>query len=90
MTVKGERIPAPSVPTTVPVELIPRAIMVVDPLMFTSLAFVVAVGLAVKFVMVFPSLARVNPTTVVEFAMPFIMVPVPAALPAFGPSKFVN
>ena len=58
-------------------------------MMFTSLALVVFRGLAVKLVKV-PSLAMVNPTAVPEFAMPFIKVPVPAVLPAFGPSKLVN
>ena len=32
----------------------------------------------------------VNPTEVPEFEMPFMLVPVPAFVPAVGPSKLVN
>ena len=38
----------------------------------------------------FPLLSMVNPTAVPEFEMPFMLVPAPALVPGFGPSKLVN
>ena len=76
-------------PTTVPAELTPKAIAVVDPWRFRAFAPLDLNGLVVKL-WKFPSLSIVNPTDVPLFEMPFMFVPAPALLPAFGPSKLVN
>ena len=70
--------------------LIPKAMAVVEPLMFRSLNGLLAFrGLTVKL-RKFPLLSMVNPTAVPEFAMPFMLVPAPGFVPAFGPSKLTN
>ena len=79
----------PSVPTTVPAELTPKAMAAVDPLMFRSFATVDVSGLAVKFVKMAPS-GVAKPVTVPVLEIPLLLVPVPAVVPATGPSKLVN
>ena len=91
-TLPFERVnafPFPSVPTTVPEELTPKAMAVVDPLMFRGVAELDFRGLTVKL-WKFPLLSMVNPTEVPELEMPFMLVPAPAFVPAVGPSKLVN
>jgi hypothetical protein len=66
---RKKALPFPSVPTTTPAELTPKAMAFVDPLMFRVLAFVDLRGSAVKL-RKFPLLSMVKPTAWPELAMP--------------------
>ena len=83
-------MPLPSVPTTVPEELIPKAMAVVDPLMFRSRGRSGLQGVGGEVVEVPVVVNGETRPTVPEFEMPFMLVPAPAFVPAFGPSKLVN
>jgi hypothetical protein len=85
----AKALPFPSVPTTVPAEFTPKAMAVVELLMFSGLAVVETRGFVVKLWRL-PSLAIVNPTAEPELAIPFMLVPAPAVVPGFGPSKLTN
>ena len=75
-------------PTTTPAELTPKALAAVEP-RFRTLAERDLSGLVTKLLK-FPLLSMVNPTEFPLFEIPFWLVPLPALVPALGPSKLVN
>src|ERR1700733_12782577 len=76
---REKAFPLPSLPTTVPNRLTPKAMAVVDPLMFSSWTFGDRSGLTVKLWR-FPLLSMSNPTTLPELEIPFSLLPA-AAVP---------